>query len=311
MVKQNKEVDLLIIGGGPAGLTAAIYAVRGNLEVVLLESEVVGGQVASSYTIENYPGFIKIIGKDLSEKMLEQAMVWGTVIEQFDSILSIKLKERCKIIETERYTYICKAMIIATGAKPKKLPILSESKYQAKGVHYCGICDGAMYKDKDIAVVGGGNSALQQAIYLTNYASKVYIIRRHDYFNGEKHLIKEVENNSKIHILYNTDLIDVFGDDFVEGVRLRDLNLNKEYELKLNAVFGFIQTEPQTELFKENIKLDDKGYIITDENMQTNIEGVYAVGDVRQKKYRQITTAVSDGTIAGLECLKYINKVGE
>lgn len=189
------------------------------------------------------------------------------------------------------------------------MPISNEQKFAGRGVHYCAVCDGAMYKDKNIAVVGGGNSALEEAIFLTKFASKVYIIRRYDYFKGEKSLLDEVNNNEKIEILYNTDLVNVEGDNFVNKAILKDKKENKEYELNIDAVFGYIGTEPKTEEFKNMINLDDYGYIITDESMNTNIKGVYAAGDVRKKEYRQITTAVADGTIAALEAERYITSL--
>ncbi|NLK95598.1 MAG: thioredoxin-disulfide reductase [Clostridiales bacterium] len=306
MNKEIKNIDLVILGGGPAGLTAAIYASRAKLNFVLLENGILGGQVRNSYLIENYPGFKEIDGVELADKMQEQAESLGAVIDEFDPVVNIKLQEGNNIIETESYIYNSKTLIIATGAVPKKLPIPNEKKYEGKGIHYCAVCDGAMYENKTIGVVGGGNSALEEATFLTNFAKKVYLIRRYDYFRGEKGLLEEVLNNDKIEILYNTDLIDVDGNDFIEKAILRDEVTKTEKELELNAVFGYIGTEPKSEEFKGYINLNKNGYIITDEKMTTNIKGVYAAGDIREKEYRQITTAVADGTIAALEAEKFI-----
>lgn len=311
MSKQVKEIDLIIVGGGPAGLTAAIYASRARLDMLLLEDKVMGGQVRNSYTVENYPGFKKVAGSELADLMQQQAEELGATIEEFDVIENVKFDGDEKIIETEEFIYKPKALIIATGASPRKLPIRNEEKFAGKGVHYCAVCDGAMYQNKVIGIVGGGNTALEEAIFLTNFAEKVYLIRRYDYFRGEKAVLEEVEKNEKIEILYNEDLIAVDGEDFVEKGIIKNTITGEEKEIALEAVFGSIGHEPMVNLFKEYIDISKGQYIITDENMRTNIPGVYAIGDVREKEYRQITTAVADGTIAALEAEKYIKKLNK
>lgn len=311
MAKQVKEIDLIIVGGGPAGLTAAIYASRARLDMLLLEDKVMGGQVRNSYTVENYPGFKKVAGAELADIMQQQAEELGATIEEFDVIENVKLDGEEKIVETEEFIYKPKALIIATGASPRKLPIKNEEKFAGKGVHYCAVCDGAMYQNKVIGIVGGGNTALEEAIFLTNFAEKVYLIRRYDYFRGERAVLEEVEKNEKIEILYNEDLIAVDGEDFVEKGIIKNTITGEEKEIALEAVFGSIGHEPMVNLFKEYINISKGQYIITDENMRTNIPGVYAIGDVREKEYRQITTAVADGTIAALEAEKYIKKLNK
>lgn len=306
MSKETKELDLIIIGGGPAGLTAAIYAGRAKLKTLLLEDKIIGGQVRNSYTIENYPGFKSIQGGELADILQAQAEELGAIIDEFDSIENISLSDNDKIVETEGYIYKPKAVIIATGASPRKLPIPQESEFAGKGIHYCAVCDGAMYEGKRIGVVGGGNSALEEAIFLTKFAEKVYLIRRYDYFRGEQSLIDEVLNNPKIEVLLNEDLIEVKGNTFLESATIKNTKTGETSELNLDAIFGYIGTEPKTELIKEYVRVNEQGYIVTDEDMQTNIKGVYAAGDVREKKYRQITTAVADGTIALLNAEKYI-----
>lgn len=306
MAKNTKELDLMIIGGGPAGFSSAIYAARANLDMLLLEDKILGGQVRNSYTIENYPGFKKVSGSELADIMQDQAESLGAKIDEFDVIERVDFSGKELIVETGDYIYKPEAVIIATGASPKKLPIPNEEKFSGKGVHYCAVCDGAMYQDKVVAVVGGGNSALEEAEFLTKFASKVYIIRRYDYFKGEKAMLEAVENNHKIEILYNEDLVNVEGSNFVEKAIIRNTKDNTEREIDLEAVFGYIGTEPKTELFKDYIKTTKTGYIVTDENMRTNVKGVFAAGDVREKEFRQITTAVADGTIASLAAEKYI-----
>ena len=306
MVKEIKELDLIIIGGGPAGLTAAIYAGRAKLNTLLLENKILGGQVRNSFTIENYPGFKSIQGGKLADLFQEQAAEFGAVIDEFDLIEKIDLSEEEKVIETETFIYKPKAVIIATGAIPRKLPIKGEKNFAGKGIHYCAVCDGAMYEGKNIAVVGGGNAALEEALFLTKFAEKVYLIRRYNYFKGEQSVIDEVFNHPKIEVLLNEDVIEAKGQDFLNSVVLKNTLDGIVSELKVDAVFGYIGTEPKTEEVKKYLNLNEQGYIITNEDMETNIKGVYAAGDVREKKYRQITTAVSDGTIALLNAEKYI-----
>lgn len=309
MSKEIKELDMLIIGGGPAGLTAAMYGARAKLNLLLLENQVVGGQVRSSYTIENYPGFKTVEGGKLADLMKEQAVDFGAKIDDFDEIVKVSLSHEEKLVETKKFIYKAKTVIISTGATPKKLPIPSENEFSSKGVHYCAVCDGAVYEDSVLGVVGGGNSALEEALFLTKFASKVIMIRRFDYFKGEKATLEELLNHPKVEVLYNWDLVDVKGDRFVNKALIKNTITGEEIEVDLEAVFGYIGTEPKTDLFKEYIKLNNQGYILTDESMATNIKGVYAAGDVREKQFRQITTAVADGTIAALAAEKYITEV--
>lgn len=311
MAKEIKEIDLIIIGSGPAGLAAAIYAGRANLSTLVLENQYIGGQVKTSYMIENYPGFNSISGEELAKKFEEHALSVGVEIEEFDTIESVTFENNEKIVETEDYIYKPKAIIIATGASPKELPIENEEKFAGRGIHYCAVCDGAMYKDSVIGVVGGGNSALEEALFLSNIAKKVYIIRRKDYFTGEKTSLEKVENNPKIEILYNSDLVNVEGDNLVKKAIIKNTKTSEVKEIELEAVFGYIGTEPKIELIKDKVETDNYGYIKVDRDMKTNIDGVYAIGDVTDKKYRQITTAVSDGTIAALEAAKYIEEMGK
>ena len=309
MSKETKELDLIIIGAGPAGLTSAIYASRAKLKVLVLENATIGGQVRSSYTVENYPGFEVIEGNELADKMQNQATILGAEIDEFDPIINVKLTNEEKVVETEGYIYKTKAVILATGASPRKIPIKEEPDYAGKGIHYCAVCDGAMYEGKTIGVIGGGNSALEEALFLSKFG-KVKIIRRYDYFNGEKITLEEVEKNENIEILYNEDIKQVRGTNKVEIVVIENTKTKEQKEINLDGIFVYIGSEPKTEFIKDQIKTNEQGYIVTDENMKTNISGVFAAGDVRVKTIRQITTAVSDGTIAALMAEKYINEKG-
>ncbi|MCR4943620.1 MAG: thioredoxin-disulfide reductase [Clostridium sp.] len=304
--KEIKNLDLVILGAGPAGLTAAIYASRAKLNMIVLENAFPGGQVRNTYIVENYPGFKHTTGAELADKMQEQAEYVGAVIDEFDPVVNISLTEEEKIIETESYIYKPKAVILATGSVPKKLPVNNEAKFAGKGVHYCAVCDGAMYTDKVVGVVGGGNAALEEAIFLSRFAKKVYSIRRADSFNGEKSLFEEAVNNEKIEILYNTDVVSFEGNDFLEKVILQDTITGEKREINMDGVFGSIGTEPKTTDISKYINVNEYGYILTNELMETNVPGVFAAGDVREKPYRQITTAVADGTVAALAAERYI-----
>lgn len=306
MSKKEKEIDLIIIGAGPAGLTAAIYASRANINTLVLEKNMIGGQVRSSYTIENYPGFKVIKGNELGDILQEQAEELGATIDEFDFIERVVLTDEEKIVETGDYIYRPKAVIIATGANPMKLPIPHENDYLGKGIHYCAVCDGASYKDEVIGVVGGGSAALEESMFLAKLAKKVIIIRRYDYFRGEAKVLEAVENTPNIEIMYNWDLVDVAGENFVDRAIVKNTISSEEKEVEVKAIFGYIGTEPKTEMFKDYITLGKGGYIIGDESMRTNVKGVFVAGDVREKEFRQITTAVADGTIAALNAEKYI-----
>lgn len=311
MGKDIKEIDVIVIGAGPAGLTAGIYASRANLSTLVLEDNIVGGQVKSTYTVENYPGFTEISGNELGDRIQAQAEACGAIIDEFDFIENVILRDDEKIVETGDYIYKPKVVIIATGATPRKLPIPNEAKYLGKGVHYCAVCDGAVYKDEVVAVIGGGNAALEEALYLSNLAKKVVVIRRYDYFKAEGQTLEAATNKENIEIMYNWDLVDVDGGDFVEVAKIKNTKTGEEREIGINGVFAYIGTEPKTAMFREFINIKENGYIIADENMRTNVKGVYVAGDVREKMFRQITTAVADGTIAALHAEKYIADMKE
>ncbi|NTV91031.1 MAG: FAD-dependent oxidoreductase [Clostridiales bacterium] len=309
MEKIIKETDVLIVGGGPAGLSAAIYAARAGLGTVVLETRMTGGQMRDSYNIENYPGVAWIKGGDLAAAMTEQAQKAGAVIRSFSRVLDIKLSDEEKTIETKKEIYKPKTVIIATGASHKPIPVPNAELFSGKGIHYCATCDGPNYQDNVVGVVGGGNTALEEALALARFVSRVIMIRRHNYFNGEKSIVEEVLKNPKIEVMFNWDLVDVNGDDFIKSALVRNTISGEEKEIALSAVFGCIGLEPKTELFRELLPLTQGGYITTDEHMNTGIKGVFAAGDVREKSFRQISTAAADGTIAALSADKYVRKL--
>lgn len=307
--KIEKNIDLMIIGAGPAGLTATIYAARAKLNFITLENGIIGGQIKDSYVVENYPGFTTISGEELVNKMTEQCENAGGSIDEFDEIASVKLTNDEKIIETKKYIYKPLAVIIATGAKHRELPIKEEKKFHGRGIHYCELCDGALYQDKDIIVVGGGNSALQAAKYLSKYGKSITLVHMLDYFQADKQNQDELKKIKGIKIILNSIIQGVNGKDKIEEAIIKNVKSSDISTIKTDGIFVYIGLEPNTDLFKEQIKLNKSGYIITDEEARTNVKGVYAAGDVREKNIRQLTTAVSDGSVAALYAEKYINKI--
>lgn len=308
MSKQVEVLDLVIIGSGPAGLTASIYATRSKLNSIVLENEVVGGQIVGTYTIENYPGFITIGGAELAERMHNHAAELGGRIDEFDPIVSVKLSDEEKTIETQNKIYKPKAVIIAAGSQARKLPIPEEAKFHGKGIHYCELCDAAMYEGKDIIAVGGGNSALEGIVFLAKYAKSITVIHQFDNFQGNQTNQDEVLNNPKVKVIWDSEIRHAIGEDKLESVSIENIKTKEVSQIKTDGIFVFIGRIPATDLFKDSIVLNQWGYISTDENMRTNIKGVYAAGDIRDKMFRQITTATADGTIATLMAERFITK---
>ncbi len=306
MNKKITETNVVIIGAGPAGITSAIYAARAGLDPIVLENGVVGGQVAQSSIVENYPGCMSITGTSLAQRFRSHAEALGVAINEFDPIERIELAGEVKKIITESMIYLPKAVIIATGASHKPLLIKNEARFRGKGVHYCALCDASAYKGMTVGVVGGGSAAVEEALYLSQIAEKVLLIRRKSSFHAERAILKKAEATPNIEILYNTDLIDVGGDEKLEYALVTDVITRREYTVPLSAVFAYIGSVPRTELLRGCIDLDPRGYIKAGEDTATNIPGVFAAGDVRTKQYRQIVTAVSDGAVAALNAEKYI-----
>ena len=310
MAKIREHKDIIIIGAGMAGLTAALYAGRMNLDVLVLENGIVGGQIANATGIENYPGFAKISGKELISTLQEQAENFGAVIDEFDAIEKVTLNAAPKIIETEEHIYEADAIVIASGMNRRKLPLAEEAKFAGKGVHYCELCDGHMYQDKIIAVMGGGNAAVDAANFLTKYAKKLYLIHRSE-FRADEVSIKRLMENPKAEALLQTEITALKGDKRLEKVDILDKKSGEKQVLDIDGIFVNIGVTPNTELFKEELSLSDSGRIVAGEDCKTNISGVFAAGDVREKEIRQLTTAAADGTTAALLAEKYLVKLKE
>ncbi|MEN8904781.1 MAG: thioredoxin-disulfide reductase [Clostridiales bacterium] len=309
--KERVNTDVLIIGAGPAGLSAAIYASRAKLDTVVIDESMPGGQVATTFNISNYPGTNGVVrGYDLMENMKRQAESFNTRIDDLSEIIEVNLEGDVKHIISESVNYYAKTVIIATGAKPRKLPAKGSDDYNGRGIHYCATCDGALYQEADLLVVGGGNSAVEEAVFLTKFAKHISLVTRNDYLSAAKGDQNELHKNPNIDIMWNKNIIEVFGENFLEGAIVEDRITNEKMEIKTEGIFVYIGMEPKTEFLKNKIELDDLKYVKVNSDMSTNIKGVYAAGDVVSKKIRQISTAVGDGTVAGIMVEKYINRVG-
>ena len=304
--KQEKIFDVVILGSGPAGFSAAIYSARGNLKTAILDINMFGGQPSNYLEIENYPGFSLIGGYELMEKFEEHADKFG--VEKFPmvQIERVSLTGNIKEIETNDTLFKAKSVILATGAQPKKLNIKGEDEFKGRGVSYCAVCDGAFYKDKTVAVVGGGNSAIEEAIYLTKFAQKVYIVHRRDALRADKIIQERAFANEKIEFVYNSLPIEIKGTNTVEKLVVKNTTTKQDKELDVNGVFPYIGLTPNTEMFNGQIKQNEQGFIETDINMQTSVPGVYAIGDVRNTPLRQVVTAAADGAIAACSATKYL-----
>lgn len=303
-------IDLLILGGGPAGLTSAIYSSRAMLRPVLIEPGVVGGQVAITDTLENYPGFPDGIGGlKIAELMEAQARRFGTEIIM-DEISSFKREDELFLFKGYNREYRARAVIIATGASYKRLNVKGEDNLIGRGISFCATCDGAFFKDAKIAVVGGGDSAVKEAIFLTRFAKEVYIIHRRDELRAERIIQRQALENPKIKFKWSHIVEEFLGDDSgLKKIRLKDLKEDRVYEEEFAGAFVFIGHKPNTELFKGQIEMDESGFVITDEDMRTSLPGIFAAGDVRKKRLRQVITAAGDGAIAAVAVEEYLHNL--
>lgn len=297
---------MIIIGGGPAGYTAALYAARAGFDTVLIEKISPGGQMALTGEIDNYPGFEEgIDGFTLGMKMQQGAERFGAKTE-YAEVISVDFSDRIKKIETTNGAFCAKTVVIATGANPRELGIDGEKALAGKGVHYCAHCDGRFYKDKTVVVVGGGNSAAADALYLSNLASKVYVIHRRDTLRATKIYHEPLMKKDNVEFLWNSTVSSFITDGKIKGIRILNNQTNIENEIFCDGVFVSIGRKPATEFLADYLELDEYNYIVADESVKTNIDGVYAVGDVRTKELRQIVTAVADGAVAVHHAEKYI-----
>lgn len=300
--------DTMIIGAGPAGMTAALYAARSNLKVALLERGIYGGQMNNTAEIENYPGYARISGPELAEKMFEPLENLG-VEHLFGQVEKIEDHGDYKKIIIEDEVFETKTVILAPGANHRHLGVPGEEEYNSRGVSYCAVCDGAFFRDEDLLVVGGGDSAVEEAIFLTRFAKSVTIVHRRDQLRAQKLLQERAFANEKISFIWDSVVKEIKGDDRrVTSVVFENVKTGQSSESDFGGVFVYVGLDPVSDFVKDLGICDEAGWIVTDQHMKTAIDGIYAIGDVRQKDLRQITTAVGDGAVAGQEVYKYITE---
>lgn len=310
---QNKIYDVIIIGAGPGGLTSALYTSRANLKTLILDKGLPGGQLNNTEEVENFPGFIRISGAELAQRMYEHTLQFGAQYEYGDVKNITPLNNNTFKVNTGNKSYLTKTVIIATGTKYKKLNIPGEEKFTGRGVSWCAVCDGAFYKDKHVVVVGGGDSAVEEAMYLTKFASKVTIVHRRDKFRAQPILVNRMLQNKKIEVIYNAQVVEILGNNKVESVVIKYNNISEEDKSKeiiaCDGVFEYIGMIPVTDFVQSLGITNEEGWIITDQKMKTKIPGIFAIGDVRADSVRQIVAATGDGCIAAIEVQHYIENL--
>lgn len=306
---QELNYDLVILGGGPAGFSAGIYAARGNIKTAIVDISMMGGQPSNYLELENYPGFDLIGGYDLMEKFEAHADKFGVEKFPMQEIQKIELNSEIKKIITNDKVFSAKTIIIATGAQPQKLNISGEKEFVGRGVSYCAVCDGAFYSDKTVAVIGGGNAAVEEAIYLTRFAQKVYIIHRRDKLRADKIVQERAFKNPKIEFIWDSIATEILGSNNVEQILIKNVKTGEAKELKTDGVFPYIGFSPNVDLINGQIQQNEQGFIKTDEYLNTSIKGVYAIGDVRETPLRQVITAAADGAIAAVSAIKYLEEI--
>lgn len=306
----QNHFDVIVIGGGAAGLTSGIYLSRAKVSTLILNEGTIGGQMVLTHAIANYPGIENISGYELSRNMKNQALKFGCVIKSNLKITSLDLKSEVKSVTiNNKDTFTADAVILATGGKSRTLGVPGEDKFKGKGISYCATCDGDFFQDKEIIVVGGGNSALEEAVSLTKYASKVTIVHQFNNFQALEHYVEEARNNSKISFIMDSKIVEFTGEEKLEGVVIENQSTQEKTNMKVDGVFVFIGYVPNTEKLKGIVELNQWGEIVVDKNMLTNVPGVFAAGDSIVKRYRQVTTAVADGTIAALSASEFLNNI--
>lgn len=305
------KFDTVILGGGPAGFSAGIYAARGAVSTAIVDISMLGGQPSNYLELENYPAMKRIGGYDLMEKFEEHADMFGVQKFPMQEIESVDLLSNPKVIKTKEAEFEAKTVIIATGASPMKLGVKGEQEFVGRGVSYCAVCDGSFYQDKVVAVVGGGNSAVEEAMYLTKFASKVYLIHRRNELRADKIIQQRAFNNEKMEFVWDSVVEEINGTDTVENVVLKNVKTGEFSNLKIDGIFPYIGMNPNVENINGQIEQDSRGFIITDATMKTSVDGVYAIGDVRNTPLRQVITAASDGAIGAVYAVKYIETLKE
>lgn len=308
---QSYEFDTVILGGGPAGLSAGIYASRGAVSTAIIDTSMLGGQPSNYLELENYPGFPLVGGFDLMEKFEEHADKFGVQKFPMQEIESVDLKSNPKVIKTKEAEFRAKTVIIACGAQPMKLGVPGEAEFVGRGVSYCAVCDGAFYKNKVVAVVGGGNAAVEEAMYLTKFADKVYVIHRRNELRADKIVQERAFKNEKIEFIWDSVVKEINGADLVNTAVLENVKTHEISNLQVDGVFPYIGMTPNIESISGQVEQDANGFIITDETMKTSIDGVYAAGDVRKTPLRQVITAASDGAVSAVYAVKYLESIRE
>ena len=305
----SEQFDVIIVGGGPAGLAAGLYAARMNLKAVLLERGPVGGQLLNTELIEDYPGFESVLGADLAVKMGDHARKFGLDVREFQTVGEVDVEaDGGKVVRMDDGSELTSpALIMAAGGLPRRLDVPGETEFAGRGVSYCAVCDGAFFKGQELAVIGGGDAALEEGDFLTRYASKVYLIHRRDQFRAQPVLQERARANPKIEFVLDAQVRSIEGDEKVQ--RVRYVQRGEEKELSVGGVFIFVGFVPNSDLLKAHADHDPAGYLLTDRNMQTSIEGLWAVGDVRAQLTKQIATAVGDGTTAAVAASQYVESL--
>lgn len=302
---ENKKV--IVVGAGPSGITACIYLKRAGFDPYLIESSMPGGKISSTFKVDNYPGFDSISGVDLAFKMMDQLQK-NEIEIHFETVLEVKKKEELVYIKTDSEEYQTEAVIIATGTKEKKLNIPGEEEYFHKGISFCAVCDGGFFKNKPMAIIGGGNSALEEALYLENIAKPLYLIHRRKEFRGDQILIDELEKNENVKILTPYIPLRFIGEDKLTSLVVENVETKEQLTIEVNATFEYVGANANTSFIKDKEILDEKGYIIVNSKMETAVKGIYAAGDVTVKELRQIVTASNDGAIAAINVNSYLKK---
>ncbi|MDO8671718.1 MAG: thioredoxin-disulfide reductase [Dehalococcoidia bacterium] len=307
--KGSDLYDVVILGGGPGGLTAALYAARARLKTLVIEKGIPGGQAATTFHVENYPGFPEgVSGMEISQLMEQQATRFGAVIT-YDEILGIDVyDQKVKVVRGSDANYRARAIIIATGAEQSKLGVPGEELYRGRGVSYCATCDGAFFRDKVVAVIGGGDSAVEEGDFLTRFASKVVIIHRRNALRAAKVIQERAFANPKIEFRWDSVVQEIKGDNFVNTLTLVNLKSEGRSTLHAEGVFVYVGLNPNSGFLKGVVALDPGGYVITNEEMETNVAGIFAIGDVRRKSLRQIITAAGDGAVAAMAADRYLHE---
>lgn len=307
----TKQYDVVIIGAGPAGMTAALYASRANLSVVMLDRGIYGGQMNNTADIENFPGFKSVLGPDLSKDMYESSTQFGAEYA-YGNVESIRDDGATKLVKTDMGDeFEAKVVIIGTGSEYKKLGVPGEEDFSGRGVSYCAVCDGAFFKGTDVVVVGGGDSAIEEGLYLTQLASKVTVIHRRDQLRAQKIIQDRAFANPKMEFVWNSNVTEVVGEGKVTGVKVNNNQTGGDSFIEAAGVFIYVGVKPMTAAFADLGILDEQGWIPTDDHMHTKVPGILAVGDVRKKDLRQITTAVGDGGVAGQQAYEYIQALND